>query len=793
MANKITAPHSYAPGKGRPKEYLAYLNEREMAYLRSINGNNMERGPRGLPSFPPKDAIGSSSNAPSKSPASSGVGRDSSRGIGQGAGGSAIGRGPSGPSGGLGGGGKSAPGSSPSSPGGLRGAGGNYGPDSGRPGTTSSPGGGYKGPSSPMSGQGPSYSKDIEAQQNAQVRDAIKAVKNSPAFRNDASSGGIRTLSVGPIGTPVNVGPVMGMQPRSPSLSQVIAGDPISYGGPRVGTAPSSLPSVDLSRYPDPLGSLSQYQRISEPIKNVQARPERPAQKEFYERIAPGASPSTSISSQFPSYKYDAPLTPGVSPEDMARRSALMDQYEREARDIMNRSPDPFSTGNPNMAGNPPAGQNQKENPLAGTGYGTFNIAGVDRMMAAPEGLPPEKTPTEPRDRSFSNSFISPAAAATPGSVDLRGAGYGTFNVPKSAQIDAELNKIENELNAPPVEEMKDMTVEEMIRALRPPGRKEDGPFPDAIFRKQPAETYTSPYDRPDQTYTSVAGGMGMSPFNQTPYAERLNPESGTTNLSGKFSSDFDNQTNAAQRDIRYGGSWRSDSDTDVGGPTDDGFSRIQSSGEIVRDGEFNYPTNADGSPITAEDLSNMPEDVQKEYFDKVRYSRNYDTPYPLTKAEKEKGYVAGAIGSLLNRGLIGAGLKVASVVPGEFGDAAEKLSDVRKTVNAYDRLDPLKQQQMRERAGKGRGFGGGSTSTTSPGGGISDIGSGGKAEPPRIEQAEKEATKPKPKPKENGRRPAIYYKWDLGVDVPSPTDSDYTLYTKYLQEKAAAKAGMAR
>ena len=87
----------------------------------------------------------------------------------------------------------------------------------------------------------------------------------------------------------------------------------------------------------------------------------------------------------------------------------------------------------------------------------------------------------------------------------------------------------------------------------------------------------------------------------------------------------------------------------------------------------------------------------------------------------------------------------------------------------------------------------GGSTSTTSPGGGITDIGSGGKAEPPRIEQAEKEATKPKPKPKEDGRRPAIYYKWDLGVGVPSPTDSDYTLYLKYLQEKAAAKAGMAR
>jgi hypothetical protein len=39
--------------------------------------------------------------------------------------------------------------------------------------------------------------------------------------------------------------------------------------------------------------------------------------------------------------------------------------------------------------------------------------------------------------------------------------------------------------------------------------------------------------------------------------------------------------------------------------------------------------------------------------------------------------------------------------------------------------------------------------------------------------------------------RPAIYYKWDIGVDVPSPGDSDYTLYLKYLQEKEAAKAAV--
>lgn len=64
-SGSVKAPLTYDPGKGRPKEYLAYLNYQEMQALKRLNGNNMERGPRGLPSFPPADAIGSSSRASS--------------------------------------------------------------------------------------------------------------------------------------------------------------------------------------------------------------------------------------------------------------------------------------------------------------------------------------------------------------------------------------------------------------------------------------------------------------------------------------------------------------------------------------------------------------------------------------------------------------------------------------------------------------------------------------------------------------------------------------------------------
>jgi len=59
----VTAPLSYNPGKGRPQEYLAYLNWQEMQALQRLNGGNMERGPRGLPSFPPEDATDGSYNS----------------------------------------------------------------------------------------------------------------------------------------------------------------------------------------------------------------------------------------------------------------------------------------------------------------------------------------------------------------------------------------------------------------------------------------------------------------------------------------------------------------------------------------------------------------------------------------------------------------------------------------------------------------------------------------------------------------------------------------------------------
>lgn len=673
MAKKITAPHSYDPGKGRPKEYLAYLNEREMAYLRSINGNNMERGPRGLPSFPPEDAVGSSSKAGSKGPGgpsgpNSGPSRSGSPSTGGGGKGPGGPSGPnSGPSGSLGGGSKGAPGSSPSSPGGLRGAGGNYGPGSGRPGTTSSAGGGYKGPSSPMGGQGPSFSNDTKAQQNAQVRDAIKAVKNSPAFRNDASSGGIRTLNVGPIGTPVNVGPrVSPTQNRTSgpnNYNNIVTGGGgvMAYGGP--------MPKAPT--------------RVSPTIT---------PQKQFYERIAPGTTPSTSISSQFPSYKYSSPLTPGMTPEDMTRRGALMDQYEREIRDIMRGTP--TSTGDPLRAGGIPTG-----------------------------GRSPGKT------RGF--SITSPAEAATPGPEEkvievedfYRGRptwAAGTYTPPYDAPSTAKNSKLFDDrlittngvTNEVPSEKINKMTPEDQKKladSLQTPT------YTPPKELRSAAGTYFAP-EKTETDFTNSGAEIDVQPEDDVYGPKYVDPE------VQEVMRDIDEKNRRGVKGMK----------------ATPGLGNILKVGDAIR------------GLITGKSTTESDADLKRAYMQGS----------PAQQAELEAKY--------------------------------PNLTKFAQQAGLEPRLPMSNYESWRQRSFGTGGGGGGSTSTTSPGGGITDIGSGGKNEPPRISPVEKEAPKPPTKPKEGGPRPSIYYKWDLGVDVPSPTDSDYTLYLKYLQEKAAAKAGFA-
>ena len=173
---KVTAPLTYNPGKGRPKEHLAYLNWQEMQELQRINGGNMERGPKGLPSFPPKGAMSGSS---AKSPAST----SKSKGAGSAPKSSTTKATTN----------RSGPGSTGGSKTPARAS--SYGR------TVESSRGGAQKSAAQKAGMN---ARDAQFKQVAESTRASSALKKSPAG-SDLTKGGIKTLNVGPMGTPVNV------------------------------------------------------------------------------------------------------------------------------------------------------------------------------------------------------------------------------------------------------------------------------------------------------------------------------------------------------------------------------------------------------------------------------------------------------------------------------------------------------------------------------------------------------------------------------------------------------------
>lgn len=720
MKKSITAPKTYNPGKGRPKEHLAYLNEREMAYLRSINGNNMERGPRGLPSFPPEDAVGSSSRSPSSgsrtSSSSSGAGRDSSRGLGQGAGGTAVGRGPGGSSG-LGGGGKGAGSSGTQS----RGPGGPSGPNSGpsqsagSKAAPSSPSAPSRTPSSPMGGQGQSFrspmgagwhNRDTIDRQRAQVNSARDAIRNTPAARSDLSIGGIRTLNVGPIGTPVKVG-----------------------GPAAVGT------------------------------------------KQIYDRVPQISAPRPSISSVPSGMKYSSPLTPGMTPEDMARRGALMNKYEQEIRDIMRGIP--TRTGDPISAGGVPTSRPQP------TRTGDPISAGGVPTSRASISVPAKDMTVEDMVRA-----LRPPGRREDGA-------FGTSS-PKKTGFDADLERLmtpDISIPAPPNPEERVLKVEDYIDPSIKQGIADESVYTMGLHG-YPKEQMLRPGMYADPSTPSKISKAVADAEAYRDMVASLNREtqkiSGVDNVydpSGEF-----NQAPKIPNWAQSTYTGQRPSVADAAPPEPSG---VESSGEVLSEDGYGYPTNPDGSPITAEDIADMPPEIQREYFDKIRHARRQDTPYPLTAEEKMKSRVAGIVTKPLRSGAIGVLTKAGSYLPGPIGEGFKKLSDPKTAVEEYERANPLRQRQIAERAGRGRGSLGIGTITSSLGGGTPDIGSGGKAEyrpiPRQFADYGQDAA---PDKKEFGR-PQLYYDWDAGVGIPSPGDPDYTLYLKYLEEKAAARAAV--
>lgn len=371
---KITAPKTYNPGKGRPKEHLAYLNEREMAYLRSINGNNMERGPRNLPSFPPDDAIGSSSNAGGSKPSggsSSGGSKGSStagnspQNGGRGAGsnyGSGSGRPGTGSGGSYGGGNKGSGGSSATgggnkgtSSGGMRGAGSNTGPGSARPGSDPNAGskgtasGGQRGAGSntgPGSGRpdaggfsrpsgASSASRDKVDRETTQVRDAKVALGNTPAVNKDLSLGGIRSLNVGPMGTPVKVGGGFVSQASTPKTSiskSVTEAMKAQYGAYKNPDAPAQTLVGDAERE-----RIEALNKAEQEIRDMYGEPEEVS---FDDRLKAAMTPISDISAP-PSPEKERIVSIEDVPPERPRYAAGTYTSPYDVRAVMDSYPGP--------------------------------------------------------------------------------------------------------------------------------------------------------------------------------------------------------------------------------------------------------------------------------------------------------------------------------------------------------------------------------------------------------------------------------------------------------------------
>lgn len=229
----VKAPLTYDPGKGRPKEHLAYLNWQEMEALKRLNGGNMERGPRGLPSFPPADAIGSSSRSTSRSYGSSSGSRS------------------------YGGGGRDVGGGVSSNYRGSDVAGRGAGP--GGAGVAARTSAARR--AEAARSEADRRNKDVQVKREAEARNA-KAVRGIPALREDSRkaveppSADIRFR--GPIsGTISGLSAPQGVYgPRSmPPSTRYVSGFANSlYANPQIGTTPIAS---GLSRYASPSKTIT--------------------------------------------------------------------------------------------------------------------------------------------------------------------------------------------------------------------------------------------------------------------------------------------------------------------------------------------------------------------------------------------------------------------------------------------------------------------------------------------------------------------------------------------------------
>lgn len=699
---KVTAPLTYDPGKGRPKEHLAYLNWHEMQALKRLNGNNQERGPMGLPSFPPADAIGSSSKA------------SSSKSTGA--------RGPTGP--------KGEARASPAS-------GGKAGSVSRSAGTSKSSsdrqggGSGVKG----SKGGGASTQRAGAGKGMAKAGEVSKARNeaqkgNLAADRARASrESGVKSLSVGPMGTRVDVtkkapgsqikGAIKGVQETArttPAATQALRAGP--FGAPaytgrynpatnRFDAAPTQTvnrvgkvdygpvmpsgtsgmwggPPQTVNRIAKtsfqgvrPSGTMTQFGGPTVDVVNRAGKVDMPAPARSISDTLSDYATSIgdtiyggirSIGSMLP----DSPVQ--VSPADVRRAIESM-RYQAPQADFMEGMA-PYTTGDiamRNAISGTPGGVDyggMMEGALAGQGLSSA-LEAQKVGASAPKAKIADRVPAsvQPTPSPFSWEGVRP--------YDVR------ITAPPASGID---------LRAPVTREVK---IEPMGMGAPPFARYASEGLPPGYADRYLNEKVVSVENVPEES--------GVVGYKRVPTEENLMPYQART---------YDTP----------------------------------------------YPVDENGVPI---------QDVSAADLAKIR-ARRRGEEYAPTPEERRAITAGKVVSKVITKDIPGLG----------------KVFNVEGNMRDYYSRPSWEQGYIKERA--------------KASGALSDIGSTRSSNERPVFGGIGSLATTTPAPTASttgtsmtGTRPTEYYYWDLGLNIPSPTDKNYTNYQNYLRERAAAQAAM--
>ncbi len=745
MKKKVTAPLTYDPGKGRPKEHLAYLNWQEMQALKRLNGNNQERGPKGLPSFPPADAIGSSSKASSSK--SSGSKASTSKSTGSYTGGGKMGK-------------------SSSQAGAQKASqqGSNLGAQKSSSQASKSPSG------KPSAG---AAKASQAAEQRAQKAGTQKAsAPKAPAEK--VPSSGIKSLNVGPMGTPVSV--KTGGTKIKGAIKSVQ--QPVSYTqAPRYRQPqaermanPTAIPTAERSVY-ERMTADDAKKSMQEALNARIDRANQARQAEVARAGVFGASNYTGMYNP-QTNRFDARPKANTTPAARVQTPVAMDPSFRgritEAeKNYRIASSGPYASrvySDPDIKGRT-IGDTISD--YAGRAYDA--VAGG--LKAIGDALPPNVFSPRPPD-TFTDRIgpqlkygapIGPQRpapdqtvfkTASPPEEALRGAPYARLGAPNERMLYSTSPATVDRLNA----------VFNKAPQVTPQG------YGYAVDQQRMADEIRSLMERDVETFEEPAEktrGLNVQPMGSTVVPEEKilsvedMPEETPLGLVGKD----------ARKAAKKAG---------------------------IPASVYNQPGFADdadqlGIGVTAPDTFSAT-DMAKLHA--RAYGGAYLTPAERTQSLVSKGIMRGGQ-TVLNMALPGAGTiakgagKLAGAEPVETFLARTSyeqgyLRDLARAENIRYGRDPLGRESYTTADGQvvsapvTGGIGGGRSSNERPTtGGIGNL----PTATPTTPSTETTTT--------SGTRPYIYYQWDLGLNVPSPSDPNYTQYQKYLSDREARRAAL--